>query len=159
MLVQVLRGFFAHVGDVVGQFFHSALGVTDFQHVFIDVQRSEHIFTHNALGNHNGILKIVALPWHEGHLHVLAEGQFTFLGGVSLHQNLASNHFGTLLHHRLQVHACALVGPGKLGEVVHTQVCFEGHQKVIFIHVVTDADLIGIHVLHHTITLGPKENA
>ena len=158
MLVEVLGGLFTHVGDVVGQLLYTALGVTHFQHVLVDVQRGEDVFTHNALGDHDGVLEVVTLPWHEGHLHVLAEGEFAFLRGVTFHEDLASLHLLSFRHHGLQIHARALVGPGKLGEVVHAEVTFKRDEQVVVVHVVTDVDLVGIHKLHNAIALCAQQH-
>ena len=43
------------------------------------MQRCKYVFANDAFVDHNRILEVIALPWHEGHQHVLTQGQFTFL--------------------------------------------------------------------------------
>ena len=153
ILIEVLGGFLADIRDVRGQLLLTPFRVAHLQAVLRHVQRSEHILANNAIGDHDGVLKVVSLPWHEGHLHVLTEGELTGLGGVTLHQDVSLLDAHAFAHNGLQVDARALVGLGKLGDVVDFHVVFEGHQAVILIHLVADVDFVAIHVFHHTVSL------
>ena len=81
--------FLAQVRDVPGDFFGAELGVAGIDLVLLDVDRREHVVLHQALGEDDGVLEVVALPRHEGDEQVLAERQLTVIGGRTVGEKLA----------------------------------------------------------------------
>ena len=63
----------------------------------------EHIVLHESLGKDDGVFVVVAFPRHEGNQQVLAEGEFTLIGGRSVRQYLAHLDALTLRHDRALV--------------------------------------------------------
>src|SRR5579859_3406411 len=80
-LVEVLQNLLGEVGDVPGDLLGAQLGVAGIDLVLLDVDRGEHVVAHQALGEDDGVLVVVALPGHERDQEVLAEGQLALLGG------------------------------------------------------------------------------
>ena len=151
MLVQVGRGLLTNVRNVCGQLLNTALGVPYLQYILIDVQRCEYVFANDAFVDHNRILEVVALPWHEGHAHVLTQGQFAFVSRVPLDENLAFLHRLAFLDHGLQIHAGTLVGALELGDFQYVHRILERHEFIHFVAGVLDVDFVGIHKLHYTV--------
>jgi hypothetical protein len=87
---EVLEGFFTDIGNVAGDFFGSELGVAGADFEFVDVDRGVDVLLHDALGDHDGILEVVAVPRHEGDEHVPAEGEFAVLGVRAVGEDLAA---------------------------------------------------------------------
>ena len=52
------------------------------------MNRSKNIITNHLFRNHNGVLKIIPFPRHEGNLHVATKSQFALFSGVTLTQDL-----------------------------------------------------------------------
>jgi hypothetical protein len=73
VLVEVLERLFGDVGDVAGDLLRSELGVADVNGVGFDVDRGVAVVVDEALREDDGVLKVVALPVHEGDEDVLAE--------------------------------------------------------------------------------------
>ena len=74
-LVEVLQDLLGEVGDVPGDLLGAELGVPGVDLVLLDVDRGEDVVAHQALGEDDGVLVVVALPGHEGHQQVLAEAR------------------------------------------------------------------------------------
>ena len=74
--VEVLQRLFADVRNVAGDFLRPELGVARHRLEFLDVDRGEDVVAHDALGDEDGVLEVVAVPRHERDEHVLAERQF-----------------------------------------------------------------------------------
>ena len=94
------------------------LGVARFDLEFLDVDGGVVVVLHEALGNEDGVLEVVAAPRHEGHQNVAAEGQLAQLGAGAVGEHLAGVHLLPHAHDRLLVDAGVLVGPAELGQVV-----------------------------------------
>ena len=71
-LVEVLEDVLGQVGDVAGDLLRAELGVAGVDLVLVDVDRGEHVVAHEALGQDDGVLEVVALPRHERREQVLA---------------------------------------------------------------------------------------
>ena len=71
-LVEVGQDLLGEVGDVPGDLLGAELGVAGVDLVLLDVDRGEHVVAHEALGQDDGVLEVVALPRHEGDEEVLA---------------------------------------------------------------------------------------
>ena len=53
----------------------------------LDVDRGVDVVLHHALGDRDGILKVVAVPRHERDEHVATEGEFAVVGARSVGEN------------------------------------------------------------------------
>ena len=94
------------------------LGVAGVDLVGLDVDRGQDVVAHQALGQDDGVLEVVALPRHEGHEQVLAQGQVALVGGGAVGQHVAHGDGLALVDEGLLVDAGALVGPAELGQPV-----------------------------------------
>ena len=89
LLVEVLEGLLADVGDVAGDLFGPELGVARLQLVLLDVDAGEEVFLDEALADDDGVLVVAALPAHERDQDVAAEGQLAVVGGARVGDRLA----------------------------------------------------------------------
>src|SRR3546814_3112463 len=71
----------------------------------LDVDRGEDVVAHDALGDQDGVLEVVALPRHEGDQHVAAERQLAQAGRGAVGDDLAGRHLVAHLHQRALVDA------------------------------------------------------
>ena len=90
-LVEVGEDLLGQVRDVPGDLLGAELGVAGVDLVLLDVDRGEHVVLHQALGEDDGVLVVVALPGHEGHQQVLAQGQLAVVGGRAVGQHVAGS--------------------------------------------------------------------
>jgi hypothetical protein len=56
---------------------------------FLDVDRGEDVVAHDALGDQDRVLEVVAVPRHERDEHVLAERQLTQVGRRAIGDDIA----------------------------------------------------------------------
>ena len=117
-VVEVGEDVVAQVRDVAGDLFRAELRVTGVDLVLLDVDRREHVVLHQALGQDDGVLEVVALPRHERHEQVLAEGEFAEVGRRAVGDDLALDHLVAFDDAGPLVDARVLVRPAELGEVV-----------------------------------------
>ena len=117
-LVEVGEDVLAQVRDVPGDLFGAELGVAGIDLVLLDVDRREHVVLHQALGEDDGVLEVVALPGHEGHEEVLAEGELAVVGGGTVGQDVAGVDLLAGFDDGPLVDAGVLVGPLELVELV-----------------------------------------
>ena len=153
-LIQVLSGILAHIGDVVGQLLHTALGLAHLEGILVDVNRCEDVLTHHALVEHDSVLIVISLPGHVCHLEVTSQSQFTVLGRVALGEQVALLDTLAAVADGAQVDGCALVGLAEFGQTVLTDRLVETDELLVLGAVVADADNIGIDILNNTSTLG-----
>ena len=114
-LVEIFGSILAHVGNIGSKFFHTALGLTYLERILVDVNRGEDIFANHTFVQHDGILVVVTLPRHEGHLEVAAQSQLTVFGRITLGENIAGFHTVAFVADRTQVDRGALVGLAEFG--------------------------------------------
>ena len=86
--------------------------------MLLDVDRREHVVLHQALGQDDGVLVVVALPRHEGHEQVLAQGQLAVVGGRTVGQHVTGRDLLALFDDDLLVDGRVLVGAAELGQAV-----------------------------------------
>ncbi len=86
--------------------------------MFFDVDRREDVVLHKALRDDDGVLEVVSLPRHERHEQVLAQGQFTMVGGGPVGQQLVGTHLVAGLYPGPLVDAGVLVGTLELEQLV-----------------------------------------
>ena len=73
------------------------------------MNRRKAIFRHDALGNQDRILKVVAIPGHKGNQHVLAKRQFAFVGRRAVGHDVALRNYIAHAHQRSLVDVGILV--------------------------------------------------
>ncbi len=117
-LVEVLQSLFGDVGDVARDFFGAELGIAGHDLELLDVDRGEDVIEHDALGEQDAVLEIVAHPRHERDEHVLAEGQIAEVGRGTVRDDLAGPHRVTHRHQRTLVDAGVLVRALELAQAV-----------------------------------------
>ena len=117
-LVEVLGGILAYVRDVGCELLHASLGLAHVERVFIDMHRGEYIVADHALVEHNRVLVVVTLPWHERHLEVASESEFALLRGVTLGEDIALAYALTLVADGTKVYRGSLVGAAELRKPV-----------------------------------------
>ena len=88
-LVEVLQDVLGEVRDVAGDLLGAELGVAGVDLVLLDVDRREHVVLHEALGEDDRVLVVVALPRHERHEQVLAERELALVGGRAVGEDVA----------------------------------------------------------------------
>ena len=89
-VVEVGEDVVGEVRDVPRDLLRPELGVAGVDLVLVDVDRRQHVVLHEALGEDDGVLEVVALPRHQGHEEVLAEGQLTVVGGRAVGEDRAA---------------------------------------------------------------------
>src|SRR5690606_29097476 len=130
-LVQLVQRSLAHVGDIRGDFFWAELGITGYAGQFLNVDSGETIFLNHTLREKDGVFEVVAVPGHERDAHVLAQSQFTHIGGRTIGHDVATLNHITLAHQRTLVDAGVLVGTGVLGQVVDVDTGFASFDFII----------------------------
>ncbi len=149
-IVEVLGCVFRHVGNIGGKLFHTAFGFAHFEGIFVDVYRGKDIVAHHTFIEHNGVLVVITLPWHECHLEVTAKSEFTVFGGVAFCEDVALYHTLTGAADRTQVDSSALVGFAEFWQTVNFQRVFKCHKFFFFGTVIANADFAGVDILNHT---------
>ena len=124
-----------------------------------DVYRGEDIFPYDAFRDHDGIFEVVSFPGHEGHLHILPEGEFPVIGCVSVAEDLASFHPVPFAHDGAQVDTGPLVGTAELDQVVYFEAVLERDQLLVVGAVVAHFDAIGVHVLDDPVAFCVEQHA
>ena len=88
------------------------LGVAGIDFVLVDVDRREHVVLHQALAEDDGVFEVVALPRHQGHEQVLAQGQLAVIGAGAVGEDGALDDLVAFLHPDTVVDAGVLVASG-----------------------------------------------
>ena len=117
-LVEIEQRFFRDVRNFTRDLFLAALGIANVQLELLDVDRRIDVVLHQSLGQHDGILEVVAVPRHERHGHVRAERELALLGRGAVGQHVAGLHLLALAHERTLVDRRVLVGSPVLLEAV-----------------------------------------
>ena len=150
VLSQVLGGIFAHVRDVGSEFLHTSLGVAYFRKVLVYVNGGEYVPLDHLLGEHDGVLIVVALPRHERNLEVPSECELSVLGGVAFGKHLTCFNPFALSDNRLEGDGRALVGSAVDRKLVCGLLRGEAYEPLIFALVVLDTDLVGVDIGYFT---------
>ena len=151
--IQFRERSFTHVRDISGDLFRPQLGVTGHTGQFLNVDGGETVFLDNTLGNEDGVFEVVAVPRHERYAHVLAQRQFTEIGGRTVSQHVAALNRLTQRNTRHLVDTGVLVRAGVFGQVVDVDACFA---RVHLVFVNFDNDTGRIHVLNSTATFSNR---
>ncbi len=120
------------------------------------MDRGVAVFGDHALGDHDRVFEVVAVPGHEGDQHVLTQSEFAQVG------RCAVSHHVTLVHHVATfddgtlVDVGVLVGALVLDQVVNINADFTGNGFVV---VDADHHAVGIDIIDHTTSLGDHDSA
>ena len=87
VLVQVLQGVLAHVGDVPGDLLGAQLGIPGVDLVLLDVDGGVQVLPDQTLVEEDGVLVVVAFPGHEADQDVAAQGDLALIGGGAVGQD------------------------------------------------------------------------
>ena len=117
-IVEVLQGLLGAVRDVARDLLVAELRRARVDLVGVDVHRREHVVLHEALGEDDRVLEVVALPGHERDEQVLAERELALVGRGAVGEDLALGDLLALEHDRLLVDQRALVRAHELHELV-----------------------------------------
>ena len=117
-VVEVGEDVVGEVRDVPADLLRAELGVAGVDLVLVDVDRRQHVVAHEALGEDDGVLEVVALPRHQGDEQVLAECQLTVVGGRPVGDDRALAHLLALDDAGPLVDARVLVRPAELAQAV-----------------------------------------
>ena len=146
-LVEVAQGFLADVRDVAGDVFRPELRVARHHLELVDVDRREHVVLHDALGDEDRVLVVVAVPGHKRDQHVAAQRQLAELGRRAVGDDVALRHGVADLHQRTLVDAGRLVG----ALVFHQAIDIDARLGRIEIFGGTDHDTGGIDLVDHVV--------
>src|SRR4051794_4289511 len=145
-LVQILERLFRNVRDVAGDFLRAQLRIAGHHLELLDVDRREHVVLHDAFGEKDRVLEIVAVPGHERDQHVAAEREFAEVGRGTVRNDVALFHVVAHLHQRPLVDAGVLVGALELHQAVDIDArlgrieIFRGaHNDTRGVHLIDDA--------------------
>ena len=117
-LVEVLQSVLADAGDIAGDLLGAELGVARVALVLFDVQGGKHVLHDKALVEEDSVLVVVAFPVHVADKDVLAERYLTVGGAGAVSHDVALGDSVSGVDYRALVDAGALVGAGKLDELV-----------------------------------------
>ena len=92
-------------GNVAGDFLRPELGVARHRLEFLDMDRGEDVVAHDALGDQDRVLEVVAVPGHEGDERILAQRQLAQLRRRTVGDDVALLHQIAHLHQRTLVDA------------------------------------------------------
>src|SRR5690606_13297745 len=101
-------------------------------------------------GEQDGVLEVVAVPRHERDQHVLAQRQFTDIGGRAIGQHVATRDHVTHVHQRTLVDAGVLVRTGVLDQVVDIHAGVGGVGDLLLVDLDHDAAGVDLHDLAAT---------
>ena len=120
------------------------------------MNRGVAVFGHHTLGDQNRVFEVVSIPRHEGHEHVLTQGEFTQVGRCTVCNHVALGEFVATLDDGALVDVGVLVGTLVLDQVVDVHTDFAGLGFLI-VHAHDDAS--GVNVVHHTTAGGGDDGA
>jgi len=123
------------------------------------VDRGKDVFLDNLFAYHDCILKVVALPWHECHLEITAEGEFAALGTIALREHLSLNHLFSLPYDGDQVDCGVLVGLVVLGKLVTLDVIVKADEFLFVCPAVANDDLVCVNIFNHAVTFSDDEDS
>ena len=154
VFIQVLHGVFAYVRNIPGDLLGTQLGVPGVDLKFFNVDGGVQVLPDQALVQKDGVLVVIALPGHEAHQNILAQGDLALLGGGAVRQDGGVGHLPVgadapamdslaHLHNGPLVDAGGVVGAEEL------------HQFVILglSLVILDGDVPGVHRGDHAVAL------
>ena len=89
LFIKVTQRIFTDVRNFTGDFFGTEFGLSCFNFVFFNVNRSVHIVNYEPLINQNCVFVVQAFPRHIGDQNVLTKGNFTTFSCRTISQHLS----------------------------------------------------------------------
>lgn len=117
--VEVFERLVADIGNVARDFLGPELGVAGGHFVLLNVDGSEHVVFYELFGEQNCVLKVVAVPRHEGDQHVLAERELSVFCGGAVGEDCSNLYRLPALYNGLLGEAGAGVGTHEFAQLVH----------------------------------------
>src|SRR6185369_5465088 len=114
----VVEGLVADVRDVPRDLFRTELRVAGDALELLDVDRGEEVVLHDALGDEDRVLEVVAAPRHERDEHVAPEGELAHVGGRAVGDDVAGEDAVAVDDDRPLIDAGVLVRALVLDQVV-----------------------------------------
>src|SRR5439155_8552150 len=121
---KVSQSFFTDIWNVSRDFLWAEFRVAGADLEFIDVNRSVNILFYDLLRDHDGVFKVVAIPWHERDEHVAAECELAVVRVRAIGNDLPFLDVLPSLDDRLLIHACAGVGAHEFAQFVNVKSFF-----------------------------------
>ena len=149
--VEILERLIAHVGDVARDLLLAQLGVAGHALEFLYVNRGEMVVLDQTLRDEDRVLEVVSAPGHEGDENILAQRQFTLLGGRTVGDDIARLDMIAWLDDGPLVDAGVLVGSLELDQVVDVRL---GRSQVVGLRGSADHDASRIDGLNHALAPG-----
>ena len=137
VFVQVAQAFLRDVRDVAGDLLGSEFSLTHLHVKVLDVDGGELVVFHQAGGNHDGVVHVVAAPGHKGDQEVFTERQLAVRNRGAFNQDVTLLNF--LAAHDLDALVVAAVIVGLL----------EMLQRILFLAVFVFDDDRDAVCLHH----------
>ena len=153
ILIQIFSSFFAYIRNISRQLFHSTFRFTHFQWELFHMDWGQNIFAYHALVQYNGILIVIAFPWHVSHQKVLTQSQFSLLGRITFRQNVPGFYALAFIADRTKVNRHILVCTTELRDAVFFQRRLETYELFFFRTVVQNTNGRSVHIFNHAITL------
>jgi len=116
--VEILERFFADIGNVARDLLGAELGIARHDLKLLDMDRGEDVIGHDALGDEDRVLEVVAVPRHERDEHVPPQRQLAQLGRGSVGDDVPGLDLIAHTHQRTLIDAGRLVRALELEEVV-----------------------------------------
>src|SRR6185437_14678829 len=154
-LVELRQSGITDVRNVRRDFLWTQLRVTRDARELLDVNRGEAVFLHDALGDEDRVLEVVAVPGHERDEQVLPERELAEVGRRAVSQHVATRDVITRVHQRTLVDTGVLVRARVLREVVDVHARLAGGGLVV-IH--THHDAGRVDGVHEAAALGDDRN-
>ena len=118
LLVEVLEGLLADVGDVPGDLLGPELRVARLDLVLLDVDAGEEVVADEPIADDDGVLVVAALPAHERDEDVPPEGELATVGRRGVGDGLALGDPAADVDDRALVDARPLVAADELLEAI-----------------------------------------
>ena len=119
------------------------------------MNRGEAVFLDDTLGNQDRVLKVVAVPRHEGNEHILPQRQFPQIRGRAIRQHIATRDNIARLDQRFLVDTGVLVGTGVFGEIVNI---YPQTARLYFIIIDLDDNTRRINEINHPTTFSTHQH-
>ena len=148
-VVEILERIVADAGDVTGDLLGPELRVARIALELFNMNGGVDVLHDQTLVDENGVLVVVAFPGHEADQQVLAERDLALRGGRTVGNDVALAQAVADGDDRALVDARALVGTGKLDELVVLDLAA----------VVAHLDVVGRHSQHNAVALGENDHA
>ena len=152
IFIQVFSSFFTYIRDIRSQLFHTTFCFTNFQRIFLYVNRSQQVFAYHTFVQYDSILIVVTFPRHVSNQQVLTQCQFTLFSRITFSQDVTFLHTLASVANRTQVNRHVLVSLTELRYSIFFQSRFKTYELFVFCTVIQNTDSSSINVVNNTIS-------